>query len=179
MSQLEEKRWYAWVIKRNRFDNVRNFIKNECPEVDHLFYPQARKEYSTKRGTRTKETPLYEGYLFLRYDNPSVVFHRLKAYPFITTFAGIVEEQEIKAMEKSQGKLISEIRVSKFSEGETVRLLNGPFKGMDATIISVDRTSVRALIDTKFLGKEGVEVVCNEEEIEKKSQIVDAKVQAL
>ena len=73
----DEKQWHSWAIKRNRISNVVKYIQAECPEIDKYFYPQIKKEYETTRGTVTKDRLLYEGYLFLRYDNHPVVFHKL------------------------------------------------------------------------------------------------------
>ena len=53
-----QKRWHSWVIKRNRIDNVIEFIQVTCPEIDKYFYPQIKKEYETKRGTITKDRPI-------------------------------------------------------------------------------------------------------------------------
>jgi transcription antitermination factor NusG len=98
----DQKKWYSWVIKRNRFENVVEYIRANVPEVDKFFYPQIKKEYQTKRGVRVKDRPLYEGYIFLRYSNHDVVFHKLSNYPFITTFAGCVTEGEIERMQEER-----------------------------------------------------------------------------
>ncbi len=116
----EQKRWHSWVIKRNRIANVIEHIQESCPEIDHYFYPQIKKEYKTKTGVRIKDRPLYEGYLFLHYDNHPIVFHKLSNYPFVTTYAGRVSDDEIETMQSAQGKLLSEIKASQYSGGDEV-----------------------------------------------------------
>lgn len=173
------KRWYSWVIKRNRFDNVVSFIKENVPEVDQFFYPLIKKEYQTKKGTKVVDRPLYEGYLFLRYDNADVVFHKLRAYPFITTFAGTVSEDEIQRMEESQGKLIAEIRTSRYLPGDVVVLLSGPFKGFDAIVTSTDGNHLQVRVDATILGQKEIRLPVREDEIDRKTELQNAEVQNL
>ena len=101
---MDNKKWYSWVIRRNRVENVVEYIRANVPEVDKFFYPQIKKEYQTKRGTYVKDRPLYEGYIFLRYSNHDVVFHKLSKYPFITTFAGPVTDGEVQRMQEAQSQ---------------------------------------------------------------------------
>lgn len=172
------KRWYSWVIRRNRFENVREYIRDNVPEVDKFFYPQIKKEYQTKKGTaRVKDRPLYEGYVFLRYDDPDVVFHKLSKYPFITTFAGPVSETEIRLMQEAQGKLLTEIKSSKFVEGDNVLLLTGPFKGFEAKVTRVDGEMVQVRVNAKLLGQTEIEVPYHEDQIERKSELQDIDIQ--
>lgn len=175
----DTKRWYSWVIKRNRYENVIGYIREHVPEVDQYFYPMIKKEYQTKRGTRVKDRPLYEGYLFLHYNNADEVYHKLSAYHFITTFAGTVEDHEIADMESVQGKLITEIKSSRFKQGDTVTLLSGPFKNFDAVVQGVEMDQVKVRIDAKILGQSGIDLVFAEDQVERKSELQNAGVQAI
>ncbi|KKM87814.1 hypothetical protein LCGC14_1265130 [marine sediment metagenome] len=174
--QNNGKQWRAWVIKRNRIKNVIEFIQANCPEIDKYFYPQIKKEYITKRGTITKDRALYEGYLFLRYDNHPEVFHKLSAYPQITTYAGPVEQYEIDEMRAAQGKLLSEIKASRFKKGDPVTLLHGPFKGFDAEVISIKGENIQVSIHATLLGSP-VEMSYTEDEVERKSKLQNIEVQ--
>ena len=170
------KRWHSWVIKRNRYENVIGHIRENVPEIDKYFYPLIKKEYQTKRGIRVKDRPLYEGYLFVRYDNHDEVFHKMSQYPFVTTYAGTVEEDEIRRMEQAQGKLLTEIKTSRFSLGETVVLLDGPFKGFDGIVTVVTRDAVTVKVDAQLLGK-AIEIALKEDTLERKSALQNTEVQ--
>lgn len=174
---MDGKRWWAWVVKRNRLDNVIGYIKESVPEVDKYFYPRIKKEYQNKRGTKVKDRPLYEGYIFLHYDNPMDVYHKLNKYPFITTFAGEVSDQEINQMEEVQGKLLSDIKSSKFSKGDNVLVLSGPFKGFEATVVSVRAEQIKVNVDAKILGQQGMELLFTEEHLEHISDLTATSVQ--
>lgn len=170
------KRWHSWVIKRNRYENVIGHIRENVPEIDKYFYPLIKKEYQTKRGIRIKDRPLYEGYLFVRYNNHDEVFHKMSQYPFVTTYAGTVEEDEIARMEQAQGKLLTEIKTSRFTLGETVVLLEGPFKGFDGTVTEIHRAAVTVRVDAQLLGKP-VDIAVKEDGLERKSALQNTVVQ--
>jgi transcriptional antiterminator NusG len=173
---MGRKRWHSWVIKRNRITNVIDYIQDKCPEIDKYFYPQIKKEYTTKRGVVTKDRPLYEGYLFLRYDNHPVVFHKLSAFPQVTTYAGPVQQHEIDTMQEAQGKLLSEIKASRFKKGDIVTLLQGPFKGFDAEVSSVSGDQIKVAIHATLLGSP-VEMSYTEAEVERKTELQNIEVQ--
>jgi len=175
---VDKKQWHSWVIRRNRLDNVVGYIKESCPEIDKFFYPFIKKEYQTKKGaTRVKDMPLYEGYLFLRYDNHPEVFHKLSRYPQVTTYCGPVSEQEIEKMQEAQGKLITELKASQFKKGDRVILKDGPFKGFEGRVSSASVDVVRVVIDAKILGASGHEVVYPEDQLERKTELQNTEVQ--
>jgi len=173
----DQKRWYSWAIKRNRVDNIVSFIRANISEVDKFFYPLIKKEYETKKGLRIKDRPLYEGYLFLRYDNPDEVFHKLSKYPFITTYAGPVTNSEIARMQEAQGKLLTEIKASKFVKGDMVMLLTGPFKGFEAKVVRVAGENLQVAVGAKLLGQSVVEMAYHEDQVERKTELQNIEIQ--
>lgn len=172
----DKKRWHSWVIKRNRYENVIGHIRDNVPEIDKYFYPLVKKEYQTKRGLRVKDRPLYEGYLFVRYDNHDEVFHKMSQCPFVTTYAGLVSDEEVAQMQASQGKLLTEIKTSRFAPGETVVLIDGPFKEFDGKVTGVEGDVVTVQVDAQLLGK-AIEMVFHEDSLERKSELQNTEVQ--
>jgi transcription antitermination factor NusG len=172
----DKKQWHSWVIKRNRYENVIGHIRENVPEIDKYFYPLVKKEYQTKRGVRVKDRPLYEGYLFVRYDNHDEVFHKMSQYPFVTTYAGLVSDDEIAHMQEAQGKLLTEIKTSRFTPDETVVLLDGPFKDFEGKVTAVEGDVVKVQVDAQLLGK-AVEMVFQEDSLERKSELQNTEVQ--
>jgi transcription antitermination factor NusG len=159
-------------------DNVVAYIREKCPEIDKFFYPFIKKEYQTKKGvTRIKDMPLYEGYLFLHYHDHPTVFHKLSNYPQVTTYCGPVEDHEIRVMEEAQGKLISDLKASKFLKGDRVLLKDGPFKGYEARVASVSGGVVKVRIDATILGHSGHEVIYPEDQLERKTELQNTQVQ--
>jgi len=157
---------------------VVEYIKEKCPEIDKFFYPYIKKEYQTKKGTtRIKDMPLYEGYLFLRYYDHPEVFHKLSRFPQVTTYCGPVSEQEIRLMEEAQGKLITELKASKYQKGDRVILKDGPFKGYEAKVSSTKGDVVKVRLDATILGISGHEVVYPEDQLERKTELQNTEVQ--
>jgi len=173
----EDKHWRVWVIKRNRFDYVIEYIKESVPEVDKFFYPFIKKEIRTRSSSRIIDRPLYEGYLFLHYNNSPEVYHKLRANPFIMTYAGMASEDEMLRMEEAQGKLISEVKASRFAIGDVVRPLSGPFKGFDGSIAGIEGGALSIVIALKILGREKLEMVFSEDQVEKVNKLENARVQ--
>jgi len=176
---IEGKHWYSWVIKRNRFENVIQYIKDEIPEVDKYFYPLIKKEYISKSGSRIKDRPLYEGYLFLHYEDSAPLYHKISANPFITTYAGVVTEEEMERMQQAQGKLISEVKASRFSEGETIRLLSGPFKGLEGKVTRIEGSTLNVAVAVEIFGHKQLDMVFSEDQIEKLTTLENVGVQVI
>ena len=174
---MKDIRWYSWVIKRNRFSNVIKFLQEGVPEVDKYFYPFIKKEFQTKKGSRIKDRPLYEGYLFLRYIDSPVVYHKICACPFITTYAGTVSDEEMERMQNAQGKLLSEVKTSLFILGEPVRILSGPFKGLEGQISRIEGSTLGVVISAKMLGVSTHELAFKEDQLEKKTTLENSEVQ--
>ncbi|KKK50001.1 hypothetical protein LCGC14_3129410, partial [marine sediment metagenome] len=60
--------------------------------------------------------------------------------------------------------------------GETVMLLDGPFKGFDGTVTTVHKATVTVEVDAHLLGKV-VEIVFKEDSLEHKSALQNMEVQ--
>ena len=100
----------------------------------------------------------------------------MSAYPQITTYAGPVDQHEIDLMREAQGKLLSEIKASRFKKGDTITLLHGPFKGFDAEVISVTGEKIKANVHATLLGS-SVEMTYTEAEVVHKSKFQNTEVQ--
>ena len=173
-----DKQWHSWVIRRNRLDSVVTYIREHCLEIDKFFYPLIKKEYQTKRGAlRVQDIPLYEGYLFLHYHAHPQVFHKLSRYPHVTTYCGPVNDYEIDDMRAVQGKLLSDIKASKFTSGDKVTLKDGPLKGYEARVSSVSGSIIKVRVIATILGFTGHEVACSEEQLELKAELQNTEVQ--
>jgi transcription antitermination factor NusG len=157
---------------------VVSYIRENCSEIDKFFYPLIKKEYQTKKGVvRIKDIPLYEGYLFLHYNDHPKVFHILSRYPQVTTYCGPVKDYEVADMEAVQGKLLSEIKASRFIRGDKVILKAGPLKGYDARVSSTSGAVIKVRVTATILGFTGHEVACTEDQLERKTELQNTEVQ--
>jgi transcription antitermination factor NusG len=95
----------------------------------------------------------------------------------ITTYCGPVKDYEVADMESVQGKLLSEIKTSKFVRGDKVILKSGPLKGYDARVSSVSGVVIKVKVIATILGFTGHEVSCAEDQLERKAELQNTVVQ--
>jgi transcription antitermination factor NusG len=79
-------------------------------------------------------------------------------------------------MQDIQGKLLTEIKTSRFAPDEIVNLLEGPFKGFEGTVIGIYGDVIKVSVDAKILGK-SVEMAFCESALEHKSRLQNIEVQ--
>jgi transcription antitermination factor NusG len=80
-------------------------------------------------------------------------------------------------MQDVQGKLITELKASKFKRGDQVILKDGPFKGFEAKVSSISGDIVKVGISAKILGSSGHEVVYPEDQLEHKTELQNTEIQ--
>ena len=80
-------------------------------------------------------------------------------------------------MEEAQGKLITELKASRYKKGDTVLLKDGPFKGFEGKVSSVAAGSVKVRITATILGSSNHEVVYPEDQLERKTELQNTEVQ--
>jgi transcription termination/antitermination protein NusG len=103
---------------------------------------------------RTSTRKFYPGYMFVQMVLDDRTFHLVKNTPKITGFLGgtkptAVPEREITGIHSAmtEGKAKPKPRVS-FEQGDTVRVIEGPFANFSATIEEVkpDKQKVKVLV---------------------------------
>lgn len=138
--------WFIWVIKQTRFEDVERFLKT-LPEIHEVLYPTTIKEYKLSKGSiKKKRVPLYSGYLFLRYDNPVETFNKLRAHPFITTYAGKCTGSDLEKVREVRQLEEWNAANKKFEIDDRVRINCGPFKDFEGYIVAINSSNVVAYI---------------------------------
>ena len=103
---------------------------------------------------RTSTRKFYPGYLFVQMDLSEKTFHLVKNTPKITGFLGgtnptPVPEKDITGIHSamSEGKAKPKPKVV-FEQGDTVRVIDGPFSSFAATVEEVkpDKQKVKVLV---------------------------------
>jgi transcriptional antiterminator NusG len=103
---------------------------------------------------RTSTRKFYPGYMFVQMDLNEKTFHLVKNTPKITGFLGgtnptPVPEKDISGIHSamSEGKAKPKPKVV-FEQGDTVRVIEGPFANFSATIEEVkpDKQKVKVLV---------------------------------
>lgn len=103
---------------------------------------------------RTSTRKFYPGYMFVQMDLNEKTFHLVKNTPKITGFLGgtsptPVPEKDITGIHSamSEGKAKPKPKVV-FEQGDTVRVIDGPFASFSATVEEVkpDKQKVKVLV---------------------------------
>ena len=103
---------------------------------------------------RTSTRKFYPGYMFVQMDLNEKTFHLVKNTPKITGFLGgtnptPVPEKDISGIHSamSEGKAKPKPKVV-FEQGDTVRVIDGPFSSFSATVEEVkpDKQKVKVLV---------------------------------
>ncbi len=109
-----------------------------------------------KRSTTRKFFP---GYMFVQMDLDQATFHLVKNTPKITGFLGGTNPQPVKETEiqninvaMTEGATRPKPRVS-FDDGETVRVIDGPFANFNGTVEEVNAEKGRVKVLVSIFGR--------------------------
>lgn len=131
-------------------------IKNAGLEVDfgEILIPTESVMEVVKGQRRTSTRKFYPGYMFVQMNLNERTFHLVKGTPKITGFLGgqhptPVPEKDISGIHSAmtEGKSKPKPKVS-FAEGDTVRVIEGPFANFSATVeeVNADKQKVKVLV---------------------------------
>ena len=109
-----------------------------------------------KRSTTRKFFP---GYMFVQMDLDQETFHLVKNTPKITGFLGGTNPQPVKETEiqninvaMTEGATRPKPRIS-FEEGETVRVIDGPFANFTGTVVEVKAEKQKVRVNVSIFGR--------------------------
>jgi len=151
-----DQEWYVWTVSAGKFLVVKKYIEEKVTEVTQVLYPAITTETKTKKGEiRCRVSPLYAGYIFLRYhhdaENPQV-WVKLNKHPFITRYVGPCSEKDlasVNSLQKVERHYDEEVKL--FSPGDRVEVKGGVFCGFKGSVQEVDRNLIK--VELHSLGK--------------------------
>ena len=155
-----EKKWYIVhtysghenKAKLTLLERVRN--ANLTEYFGEVLVPTESVMEVVKGQRRTSTRKFYPGYMFVQMDLNEKTFHLVKNTPKITGFLGgtnptPVPEKDISGIHSamSEGKAKPKPKVV-FEQGDTVRVIDGPFSSFSATVEEVkpDKQKVKVLV---------------------------------
>lgn len=141
-----DEEWYVWTVRPGKFEVVRRYIENNIPQVTEILYPTVTQEKHTKRGVKQKKSPLYAGYLFLRYNHDPkrpTTWLKIDKHPFITSYLGpctakdLASVNSLQKVDKPRDKEVDE-----FSVGDAVVINSGVFIGYKGSVSDTNSNSI-------------------------------------
>lgn len=164
--QEQDFKWYVVRAISGQEKKVKAYIENELERAGLSEYvPQVlipmEKVYQIKNGKKTsKERSFYPGYILIQANLVGEVGPLIKAINGIVGFLGGDEPVPLRQNEVSRilGTVDDhadkgESAIEPFIEGETVKVIDGPFSGFSGTIEEVYEEKKKLKVMVKIFGR--------------------------
>jgi len=160
-----EKKWYIvhtysghenkaklTLLERVRKNNLQEYFGDVLVPTESVM-----EVVKGQRRTTTKK--FFPGYMFVQMDLDQETFHLVKNTPKITGFLGGTNPQPVKETEiqninvaMTEGQTRPKPRIS-YDEGETVRVIDGPFANFTGTVVEVKAEKQKIRVNVSIFGR--------------------------
>ncbi len=162
------KEWYVVNTYAGHENRVKENLERrvETMGIEHNLFRilvAEEEEVEIKNGKKVvKMKNLYPGYLFVEMIMTDEAWYVVRNTPGVTGFIGSsgggakpfpVSPDEIEAIFRRLGLSESKIQVD-FAIGNHVRILNGPFSGIEGVVESMNDEAQTAIVLTSLFGRE-------------------------
>lgn len=167
---MNDLQWYVLKSISGHENKVKNYLESETKRLGFEDYISqvvipTEKVIQIKNGKKSvKERPFYPGYLMVNAKLIGEVPHMIKNIPGVISFLSLTKggdpvpmrEHEVKRMLGKMDEL-SEFATdgeSPFVLGDSVRVIDGPFNGFDASIEKIHEDRRKIEVKVKIFGRE-------------------------
>lgn len=165
---MEEKRWYVVNTYSGHENRVKENLERRIETMgieDYLFriLVAEEKEIEYKNGKKVEKMKnLYPGYLFVEMIMTDEAWYVVRNTPGVTGFIGSsgggvkpfpVSNEEIESILRRIGMSDQKLVVD-FKAGDIVRILAGPFAGIEGAVDSMNDDAQTAMVLTILFGRE-------------------------
>jgi len=141
-------KWHVWTIISQRNKKVIEFL-SELSNIDSYLYPTIEKTYDTKSGKRVKNIPLYNNYIFIKYEHNNYMLNEIGKCQWIKEYVGVCSDKEIVNIERLSEEKYEDIIVHKrkVEKGVSYKLKETPFKDMMCTVVEVNNDKLVVAVE--------------------------------
>ena len=157
--------WYAIQTYSGSEQSVKKAIENLVQEykiqdrVEEIVVP-TEDVYEMKNGAKKiSERSLYPGYVFIKVDLDTSLWHTIQSLPKVSGFIGeskrptpLSEADITHILEKVKNRAAPKPKVS-FDPGEVVRINEGPFANFTATVEGYDIVHKKLKLNVSIFGR--------------------------
>lgn len=157
--------WYAIQTYSGSEQSVKKAIENLVREykiqdrVEEIVVP-TEDVYEMKNGAKKiSERSLYPGYVFIKVDLDTSLWHTIQSLPKVSGFIGeskrptpLSEADITHILEKVKNRAAPKPKVS-FDPGEVVRINEGPFANFTATVEGYDIEHKKLKLNVSIFGR--------------------------
>ena len=160
-----EKKWYivntySGHENKAKLTLIERVQKHGLQEFfGEVLVPTESVTENIKGQRRTTTRKFFPGYMFVQMDLDQETFHLVKNTPKITGFLGGTNPQPVKETEiqninvaMTEGATRPKPRIS-FEEGETVRVIDGPFANFTGTVVEVKAEKQKIRVNVSIFGR--------------------------
>lgn len=158
--------WYAIQTYSGSEQAVKRAIENlvkECQMGDRLQEIIVPTEdiidVSKKTKNKVTEQSLYPGYVFIKVDLDTALWHMIQSLPKVARFIGeskkptpLGEADINHILEKVKNRAAPKPKIS-FDSGEVVRIVEGPFANFTATVEEYDIEHRKLKLNVSIFGR--------------------------
>ena len=166
MSETLNHKWYIVKTKTNcevrAKDSIQNLVRTHQldPYVEDILIPEKDVVEVVKGKKVTRVKKFYPGYLFIQMHLTDQVWHLIKGVSNVVSFVGgkkgfppEVPVSQIEAIQNQAEKdYKSPMDQASFSIGESVTVIEGPFKGFTGVVKEVNSEKARIKIEVSIFG---------------------------
>ena len=169
MADSNIKKWYVVRAVSGQENKVKDYIEREITQqglndfVDQILVP-TEKVVQVRNGKKiNKEKVYFPGYVMIEANLSGEVPHIIKSINGVIGFLGEVKGGDPVPLRKSEvnrmlGK-VDELAVKidsiaiPYTEGETVKVIDGPFNGFNGTVEKVNEEKRKLEVMVKIFGR--------------------------
>ena len=163
-----EKRWYVVNTYSGHENRVKENLEKRIESMgiqDYLFriLVAEEAEVEIKNGKQVEKMKnMFPGYVFVEMKMTDEAWYVVRNTPGVTGFIGSsgggakpfpVSPDEMESILRRMGQSDKKV-VVEFAVGDTVRILNGPFSGMEGRVSSMNDQTQTASVLTMLFGRE-------------------------
>ena len=169
--KLGEKAWYVVNTYSTHERKVANNLEKrvETMGLENLIYrivvaeqevPMIDRETGLPNG-KTRMKNLYPGYVFVEMIMTDYAWYVVRNTPGVTGFVGSsgkgtkpfpVPREQIEPVLKRMG-MIDASMYDRYSDGDLVKIIHGPFEGTEGHILSINRDTGVVEVEAVFFGR--------------------------
>ena len=164
-TQHHGRSWYVLHTYSGYEDNVAHNLKQRIESMDmqdsifDVIVPKEKK-IKIRNGKRvTIEERIYPGYVLVDMIVTDASWYVVRNTPNVTGFIGLgttptpVNPEEIKSLKKRMGVSEPKYKID-VRKGETVKIIDGPFKDHDGAIKEIDEEKGKVKVAVSIFGRE-------------------------
>lgn len=164
-TQHHGRSWYVLHTYSGYEDNVAHNLKQRIESMDmqdaifDVIVPKEKK-IKIKNGKRvTVEERIYPGYVLVDMIVTDASWYVVRNTPNVTGFIGLgttptpVDPAEVAALKKRMGVVEPKFKID-IGVGESVKIVDGPFKDHDGKIKEVDEEKGKVKVSVSIFGRE-------------------------